>query len=89
MIVPERSNHAAFMEGFVAAAATGKVKRNVALRPPPLWDQIRPPCDSTMDLVIAQAHAAALWFRRKERINYLVGLAHPVDRSVSFIEISI
>jgi len=80
------------MEGFVAAAATGKVNKvkwNVALRPPPLWDQIRPPCDSTIDLLIAQAHAAALWFRRKERINYLVGPAHPVDRSVSFIEISI
>ena len=52
MIVPERSNHAAFMEGFVAAAATGKVKRNVALRPPPLWDQIRPPCYSTIDLLM-------------------------------------
>jgi hypothetical protein len=34
--------------------AAGKVKWNVAPRPPLPLAQIRPPCDSTMDLLMAR-----------------------------------
>jgi len=51
----EMPNHAASTGGFVSAgAAAGKVKWNVAPRPPLLLAQIRPPCDSTIDLLIAK-----------------------------------
>jgi signal transduction histidine kinase len=45
-------NHAASMGGFVAAGVAGKVKWNVAPCPPSPLAQIRPPCDSTIDLLI-------------------------------------
>jgi hypothetical protein len=47
-------NHAASTGGFVSARAAGNVKWNVAPRPPLPLAQIRPPCDSTIDLLIAK-----------------------------------
>jgi hypothetical protein len=47
------ANHAASAGGFVSAGAGGKVKWNVAPRPPLPLAQIRPPCDSTIGLLIA------------------------------------
>src|ERR1700760_1247172 len=47
-------NHAASLGGFVSAGAAGKVKWKVAPRPPSPVAQIRPPCDSTIDLLIAK-----------------------------------
>jgi hypothetical protein len=48
------STHAASMGGFASAGAAGKVKWNVAPWPPSPMVQIRPPCDSTIDLLIAR-----------------------------------
>jgi hypothetical protein len=47
-------NHAASTGGFVSAGAAGNVKWNVAPRPPSPLAQIRLPCDSTIDLLIAK-----------------------------------
>ena len=47
-------NHAASTGGFVFAGGAGKSKWNVAPRPPSSLAQIRPPCDSTIDLLIAK-----------------------------------
>ena len=68
-------NQAASRGGFVSTGAAGKVKWNVAPRPSLPVTQIRPPCDSTIDLTDCQAHAAALRLRRKECVEYLVNLA--------------
>jgi hypothetical protein len=35
-----------------------------------------------------QVHTAALWFRSKERVKYLIGLAQGSPTPVSFTEIS-
>ena len=43
----------------------------------------RPPCDSTIDLPMGQAHAAALRLRRKERVEYLVTLPRDSPDPVS------
>jgi hypothetical protein len=50
---PTVLNHAASPGRFVSAGSAGKVKWNVAPHPPQLA-QIRPPCDSTIDLLIAK-----------------------------------
>src|ERR1700749_3539102 len=47
-------DYAASTGGFVSAGAAGKVKWNVAPRPPAPLAQSRPPCDSTIDLLIAR-----------------------------------
>ena len=48
------SNHAASAGGLVSSGAAGSVKWKVAPRPPSPFAQIRPPCDSTIDLLIAK-----------------------------------
>src|ERR1700733_7858797 len=51
----ERPNHACLVERLASAEAAGRVKWKVAPPPPQLsLAQIRPPCHSTMDLLIAR-----------------------------------
>jgi hypothetical protein len=67
-------NHAASAGGFVFAGAAVKVKWNVAPRPPLPLAQIRPPCDSTIDLLIARPMPLPCGFVVKNASNIWSGL---------------
>jgi hypothetical protein len=69
-------NHAASEAGFVSAGAAGKAKWNVAPRTSSPLTQIRPLCDSTIDLVIAKPMPLPCGLVVKKRVEYLVGRAH-------------
>src|SRR5882757_940005 len=83
------SNHAASTGGFVFAGAAGKVKWNVAPRPPLPLAQIRPPCDSTIDLLIARPMPLPCGFVVKNASNIWSALPGGSPGPVSFTEISI
>jgi hypothetical protein len=82
-------NNAASMGGFVTAEAAGKVKWNVAPTPAVAVG----PDPSAMRFhdrhADCQAHAAALWFRSKERINIWSALPRGSPEPVSFTETSL
>jgi len=77
------------MGGFVSAEAAGKVKWNVGPRPPSPLAQIRPPCDSTIDMLIAKPMPLPCGFVVKNASNIWSALPRGSPGPVSFAEISI
>src|ERR1700693_3294301 len=82
-------NQAASMGGFVSAGAAGKVKWNVAPRAPSPLAQICPPCDSTIDLLIARPMPLPCGFVVKNASNIWSTLPRGSPGPLSLIEISI
>src|SRR6266567_3684325 len=83
------SNHAASTGGFVSAGVAGRVKWNVAPRPPSPLAQIWPPCDSTIDLQIARPMPLPCGFVVKNASNIWSALPMGSPGPVSFTEIPI
>jgi hypothetical protein len=81
-------NHAASTKGFVSVEAAGKLKWNVA--PRPSWDVAHslPPCDSTMERLIASPMPLPWGFVVKKALN--ISSAPPAGNPtpVSLTEIS-
>jgi hypothetical protein len=73
----------------VCAGAAGKVKWNVAPDPPSPLAQIRPPCDSTIDLLIAKPMPLPCGFVVKNASNIWSALPLGSPGPVSLTVISI
>lgn len=72
------ANQIAVMGIPPSSGASGRVKWNVAPSPPVPLAQIRPPCDSTMDLLIAKPNLAVLPQLRSDR-EHAACLAHSLN----------
>lgn len=68
-------NEAASTAGFASTGAAGKVKWNVTPRPSPPRPKSGRLAIRRFDFADCRAHAAALRLRRKECVEYPVGLA--------------